>query len=208
MNDVGRSFIAPPAIWLVGSFQATGQRGTQIRAERLIAPYAAPEPNRRSSFRSSRPAQREAQTRQTRFFLAFPDMLFDQGGACGKDRGKGEKETANYRAKAGRDEACGYGHRAAQHESDEILVPTRLTKGGRLELDDQNAASHAAFWSRQRDAKRLNTCSPVLAMSLSVSCACAAPASASAAMAAGRRRFGHLTSSVPSASSSVGASQP
>src|ERR1700722_421202 len=52
-----------------------------------------------------------------------------------------------------------------------------------------NAASHAAFWSRQRDAKRLNTCSPVLTTSLSVSWACAAPANASAAMAAGRRRF-------------------
>ena len=65
------------------------------------------------------------------------------------------------------------------------------------------------FWSRQRDAKRLNTCSPVLATSQSVSCACAAPASASAARAAGRRLFcGHLTSSLPSASSSVGASQP
>src|SRR5277367_2355162 len=52
-----------------------------------------------------------------------------------------------------------------------------------------NAASHAALWSRQRDAKRLNPCSPILATWLSVSCACAAPASASAATAVRRRRF-------------------
>src|SRR5580700_8521645 len=80
-----------------------------------------------------------ARSRQTRFLLAFPDMLFDQGRACREDRGKGEKETANYRAKAGRDEACDYGHRPAEHESDEILVPMRLTKGGRLELDDHES---------------------------------------------------------------------
>jgi hypothetical protein len=81
----------------------------------------------------------ELTSRKIRFLLALPDMLFDQGRACGKDRGKGEKQTANYRAKAGRDEACDYGYRPAKHESDEILVPTRLTKGGRLELDDHES---------------------------------------------------------------------
>ena len=34
-------------------------------------------------------------SRQTRFLLAFPDMLFDQCRACGKDRGKGKKEAAS-----------------------------------------------------------------------------------------------------------------
>ena len=81
----------------------------------------------------------ELTSRKIRFLLALPDMLFDQGRACGKDRGKGEKQTANYRAKAGRDEACDYGYRPAKHESDEILVPTCLTKGRRLELDDHES---------------------------------------------------------------------
>jgi hypothetical protein len=78
-------------------------------------------------------------SRHTRFLLAFPDMLFDQCRACGKDRGKGEKQAANDGAEAGRDEACDYGHRPAEHESDEILVPARLTKGGRLELNDHES---------------------------------------------------------------------
>jgi hypothetical protein len=34
-------------------------------------------------------------SRQARFLLALPDMLFDQCRACGKDRGKGEKQAAN-----------------------------------------------------------------------------------------------------------------
>jgi hypothetical protein len=66
-------------------------------------------------------------------------MLFDQCRACGKNRGKGEKQAANNWPEASRDKACDYGHRAAEHESDEILVPTRLTKGGRLELDDHES---------------------------------------------------------------------
>ena len=47
-----------------------------------------------------------ARSRQTRFLLAFPDMLFDQGGACGEDRGKGEKQAANDWPETGRDEAA------------------------------------------------------------------------------------------------------
>ena len=78
-------------------------------------------------------------SRQTRFLLALPDMLFDQCRACGKDRGKGEKQTANDGSEAGRDEACDYGHRPAEHESDQILVPAGLTKGGRLELNDHES---------------------------------------------------------------------
>jgi hypothetical protein len=71
-----------------------------------------------------------------------------------------------------------------------------------------NAASHAAFWSRQRDAKRLNPCSPVLAtwLPLRVRGACKRE------RGDGDRKkaiCGNLTSSLPSASiSSVGASQP
>jgi hypothetical protein len=37
------------------------------------------------------------------------------------------------------DEACDYGHRPAERESDEILVPARLTKDGRLELNDHES---------------------------------------------------------------------
>ena len=62
-------------------------------------------------------------------------MLFDQCRACGKARGKGEKQPANDGSEASRDEACDYGHGPAEHEFDEILVPARLTKGGRLELN-------------------------------------------------------------------------
>jgi hypothetical protein len=56
-----------------------------------------------------------------------------------KNRGKGEKQAANDWSEAGRDEACDCGHHPAKHESGEILVPTRLTKGGRLELDDHES---------------------------------------------------------------------
>jgi hypothetical protein len=55
---------------------------------------------------------------------------------CWKNRRKGKKEAANDWPKAGRDEPRDYRHRTAKQKSDEILVPTRLTKGGRLELDD------------------------------------------------------------------------
>jgi len=43
-------------------------------------------------------------------FSLRSDMLFDQGRACGEDRGKGEKQAANDWAEAGRDKAD-YGHR-------------------------------------------------------------------------------------------------
>jgi hypothetical protein len=57
-----------------------------------------------------------------------------------RKKSRERRETAaNDWPKAGRDEARDYGHRPAKHESDEILVPTRLTKGGRLELDDHES---------------------------------------------------------------------
>src|SRR3984957_8235844 len=76
-------------------------------------------------------------------------------------------------------------------EASDLVVGESASHGrvGPTNAPNLNAASHAAFWSRQRDAKRLNPCSPVLATWLLVSCACAAHANASAAMAAGRRRF-------------------
>ena len=83
-------------------------------------------------------------SRQTRFLLALPDMLFDQRRACGKDRGKRKKQAAAGGAEAGRDEACDYGDRPAEHKSDEILVPARLTKGGKLELNDHESRNRAA----------------------------------------------------------------
>ena len=58
---------------------------------------------------------------------------------AGKDRGKGEKQAANDGPEACRDEACDCGHHPDKHVSDEILVPTRLKKGGRLELDDHQS---------------------------------------------------------------------
>src|SRR5215467_12147306 len=58
---------------------------------------------------------------------------------AGQDRGKSKKQTANDRPEAGRDKPCDDGHGAAEHESDEILVPARLTKGGRLELNDHES---------------------------------------------------------------------
>jgi hypothetical protein len=78
-------------------------------------------------------------SRQTRFLLAFPNVLFDQCRACGKDRGKCEKQAANDGAEAGGDEACNNGHRPAKRESDEILVPARLKKDGRLESNDHES---------------------------------------------------------------------
>jgi hypothetical protein len=63
-------------------------------------------------------------------------MLFDQCRACGKDRGKGEKQATNDGPEAGRDETRDYGHRSTEPKSDEVLVPARLTKGGRLEMND------------------------------------------------------------------------
>jgi len=63
-------------------------------------------------------------------------MLFDQCRACGEDRGKGEEQAADDRPEACRDKPCYYGHRPAEHESDEVLVPARLTKRGSFELND------------------------------------------------------------------------
>jgi hypothetical protein len=76
-------------------------------------------------------------------------------------------------------------------EASDTVVRESASHGrvGPTNATNLNAASHAAFWSWQRDAKRLNPCSPILATWLSISCACAAPASASAAMAVRRRRF-------------------
>ena len=80
-----------------------------------------------------------ARSRQSRFLLAFSDMLFDQCRACGKDRGKSEKQAANSRPEARRDKSCDDGHRATEQKSDEILVPVRLTKRSRLELNDHGS---------------------------------------------------------------------
>jgi hypothetical protein len=66
-------------------------------------------------------------------------MLFDQCRACGKNRGKGEKQAADNGSEASRDEACNQGHRSAETKPDEVLVPARLTKGGRLELNDHES---------------------------------------------------------------------
>ena len=64
---------------------------------------------------------------ETRPFFSFPDMLFDQGRACGKDRGEGEKQPADNRPEPRRYEPCDYGHRAAEQESEKIFVPAGLT---------------------------------------------------------------------------------
>jgi hypothetical protein len=47
-----------------------------------------------------------------------------------------EKEATNDGPEAGRDETRDYGHRSTEPKSDEVLVPARLTKGGRLEMND------------------------------------------------------------------------
>jgi hypothetical protein len=57
----------------------------------------------------------------------------------GKDRREGEKQAANDWPEAGRDDACDYRHRPAEHKPDEILVPARLAKGGRLELKNHES---------------------------------------------------------------------
>jgi hypothetical protein len=57
-----------------------------------------------------------------------------------RGRSREKQETGRQRrSEAGRDEASDYGHRPAEHESDEILVPARLKKGGRLELNDHES---------------------------------------------------------------------
>jgi hypothetical protein len=75
--------------------------------------------------------------RQARFLFALADMLFDQCRACGKDRRKSEKQTADDGPEASSDEACNHGHRSTEPKSDE--VPVRLTKSGRLELNDHES---------------------------------------------------------------------
>jgi hypothetical protein len=83
-------------------------------------------------------------------------------------------------------------------EASDTVVGESATHGriGPHQCSEPERSVARRFWSRQRDAKRLNPCSPILATWLSVSCACAAPASAcaapasaSAAMAVRRRRF-------------------
>jgi hypothetical protein len=81
--------------------------------------------------RRARPLLAAARPPQPRFLLAFPGVLFDQGRACGKDRGKGKKQTP----KVGRDKPSDDRYGSAEHESDEILGPVRLTKRGKLELN-------------------------------------------------------------------------
>src|SRR5262249_50689021 len=81
-------------------------------------------------------------SRETRFLLAFPDVLFDQ--RRGKDRGEGQKQTADGRSEAGGNEPRDHGYRPAEGESDEILVAARLTQSGGVKLNDHESPNKTA----------------------------------------------------------------
>src|SRR5487761_1786701 len=68
-------------------------------------------------------------------FLLFAFMLFNQRGAGGKNRGKGQKKTSHAGTKFFRDEARQYGDESAEKEADRVLVPAAFFQTGRLQLD-------------------------------------------------------------------------
>jgi hypothetical protein len=81
---------------------------TRPKAASPKLPSAAPAASRAAASLPRRAPGRPASSLRSR------TCFFDQCRACGKDRGKGEKQAANDGSEAGRDKACDHGHRPAE----------------------------------------------------------------------------------------------